>query len=1258
MRQEFADFSDAGVAPAGIIKMKTQFSNFIRRSLTGLFGPTLLALWLLSACGSDGGSPDAAIDVPGDVSDDAGDIVGTDTAPDGVDVQTDGVTDDNGQEPDTAVCQQSVALPKPARLWIGTEHAADRKFLASEVVIDNAGNLVGVDLEGNIVRQTYDGVISVWVPKAVKTARGLAFLSTGELVVADSGRGMLVKIYADGQVRTLVQHMDFPNGLDVDRDDTIYVSEASLGAITKVNPHTGATETLHVGMRVAPNGLAFSPDYQTLYIAGVGNGAIYAMDRDGDGAWGQLHKLAMIPGLEGVCAGKQLGDDCDLDGTSGTCHQRDDGGPDLYCVAKGPCFGLAEGDSCQGDWYAGLCTADDVGELYCRQVNACEDKAVDEECLEFGVYGTCQDDGAGGLFCRAAGACDEKVAGDACVEWDTPGFCTDDGTGYLYCRPVQPCDGKIAGDICDSSGQAGLCQDDGGGTLYCYVPGPCDGKAAGDNCEADGQAGICREDQWLQVYCRLPSVCDSLEMSAPCVENDVPGTCEDDGTGLLICMYVDPCSALSAGDLCLTSSGTAGECTEGWDFVSLYCTELSACHGLTPGAVCNDFSNTSGICTDDLNGGLSCQTTVTCSGATAQDACQDPYTGFAGSCVPTADGTGLYCTPINPCSGLNENDNCVVSNSPIWPRTTADRMVITPNRNGRCAVGTESILYCRPVGACEGLQAGAACTNGFGSTGKCMAMDDGSLYCRETGTPCQDLRPGDACKNTDGSDGFCVDDGSDYLQCVGTPPCEGLNAGDACTDLSGLDGTCVSGEYDVLTCHSNPGCLNKQEGADCKNVETTMPGTCITAAGGILLCQPTPPCADKTAGTECTAQDSMTGTCTDTGNGGELVCETSRVGGSLHGLNVDACGNIYVTDDQSDAIWRFSSDGKTATLVARTFHSPVSGAFWGRAGHGWKNSSLYLSVGGGAELLEIDLGIPGRRLVIPKGEPAKPEGLQEEPEIDCMSLPETPVATENLDAPRGYHDVAFDQEGYIVGYDGFNLIRVNHDGQVENYAMGLTGVQGMDWLPDGSLVVAADAGLVKIEPSGAQTVLASGVIAYGVTVGPDGKIYAGDNAKLYRVDPAAPVGTEAEVYLDPARNPSDSGTCLPRTITFDRDHSVMYIGGFGESVYVLSLDKDLNPIGSPRHFALVRSSSNFLDGQAIDACGNLYIPNFESSALYRVTPDGITKLYYQQDNVQYGHGVEWGSGIGGWKTDALYLPQPYSENHVIEISVGVVGGPK
>jgi hypothetical protein len=265
---------------------------------------------------------------------------------------------------------------------------------------------------------------------------------------------------------------------------------------------------------------------------------------------------------------------------------------------------------------------------------------------------------------------------------------------------------------------------------------------------------------------------------------------------------------------------------------------------------------------------------------------------------------------------------------------------------------------------------------------------------------------------------------------------------------------------------------------------------------------------------------------------------------------------------------------------------------------------------------------------------------------DCGALPTAPIAIEELVGPVGYHDVAFDGDGLIVGYDGYNLMKTTITGPPEVFVASLSYPQGLEYLPDGDLVAATyNNGLVRINPAGTVTTLAPSLNSvYGVTVGPDGMVYCADNTSLYRVDPSD--GTYEVIA---------SGISA-RGMDFSPDLTRMYItsaGGMGQ-IYVAYLDDDLNLIDTPSIFTTIPGGGTYLDGIRVDACDNLWVPNYNTSNLYRISTEGTVITYYDwPDLTNYGHGIKWGSGIGGWDDTSVYMPQPYGGYGVVRFEVGV-----
>jgi hypothetical protein len=122
----------------------------------------------------------------------------------------------------------------------------------------------------------------------------------------------------------------------------------------------------------------------------------------------------------------------------------------------------------------------------------------------------------------------------------------------------------------------------------------------------------------------------------------------------------------------------------------------------------------------------------------------------------------------------------------------------------------------------------------------------------------------------------------------------------------------------------------------------------------------------------------------------------------------------------------------------------------------------------------------------------------------------------------------------------------------------------------------------------------------------------------------------------------------------------MYIGTIAAGwdakspIYYVDLDASLLATGTPQ-LLVDGVGDGWHDGVAVDACGYMYVPDFWSSILFRVDPQGNFIVFHSwvADDNAYGHGAVFGNGIGGWREDAIYLPMPYDDDQVQEIVVGV-----
>ncbi|MCB9674031.1 MAG: SMP-30/gluconolactonase/LRE family protein [Alphaproteobacteria bacterium] len=266
------------------------------------------------------------------------------------------------------------------------------------------------------------------------------------------------------------------------------------------------------------------------------------------------------------------------------------------------------------------------------------------------------------------------------------------------------------------------------------------------------------------------------------------------------------------------------------------------------------------------------------------------------------------------------------------------------------------------------------------------------------------------------------------------------------------------------------------------------------------------------------------------------------------------------------------------------------------------------------------------------------------PVIDCTVLPGPPFDAAQLAAPRAYHGVAFDQQGRLVGSDGSNFVAATSPDDTTLLIPNAGYSEQIEFLPTGELITSTNGQIRKYTEGGGMQVLANQIDAYGVTIGPDGKIYTANNDRIHRIDP---VTGDVEVWLDFPPNIS------PKVLDFSVDHQTMYVGTLSDSgnVYAVSLDASFDPVGTPTFFA--STPGNWHDGLRVDACGRVYVAEYNTTALYMITPDGTSQTLLDYPFDLYGHGLNWGSGVGEWDDHTIYVPQPYDGNRVGKLHVGV-----
>jgi len=274
-------------------------------------------------------------------------------------------------------------------------------------------------------------------------------------------------------------------------------------------------------------------------------------------------------------------------------------------------------------------------------------------------------------------------------------------------------------------------------------------------------------------------------------------------------------------------------------------------------------------------------------------------------------------------------------------------------------------------------------------------------------------------------------------------------------------------------------------------------------------------------------------------------------------------------------------------------------------------------------------------------------------DFDCATIPEFPAAAVNLNAPRGYNDIVFDTNGAMIGSDEDQFWSATDADTATIYATGIGLVYKMGMLPTGEVVAARSngegGGVILVDPNGGKTVHAPGLNGYGLAIGNDGMIYLGTNYTG---------GAEAIIRIDPVTGDAtqivDCSDFPARAIAFNRDYSRLYFGTLsGNGVYGVDMDANLDPVGLPQ---LIRNVPDaWHDTLEVDACGQIYVGSVFSSSIFRINMDmSVTEIIDWNFN-SYGHGFEWGNGIGPWEEQTIYVTHPYIGSRVDAFDLGVPG---
>lgn len=289
------------------------------------------------------------------------------------------------------------------------------------------------------------------------------------------------------------------------------------------------------------------------------------------------------------------------------------------------------------------------------------------------------------------------------------------------------------------------------------------------------------------------------------------------------------------------------------------------------------------------------------------------------------------------------------------------------------------------------------------------------------------------------------------------------------------------------------------------------------------------------------------------------------------------------------------------------------------------------------------------------------------PPFDCDAIPELPLPFVEVRDVPGAEDLAFDALGNVVlairGANSLWLYPREGPGVLVHPNIGLVSTAGTAVLPDGDLVVSDEFSplIARVHPDDGQITMipyGAGAGCNGLTVGEDGMMYgASYSAGVLRIDPDTHE-YEQLFNLDGSFSGIDG-------ITFSDQFDFLY---FNEGEIFQAGDgrlfrghfdggplETVDDLGPPLH-----GTQGTVDGMTADICGNVYVvtsnvnsPTCAGSSVLRVNPDDEAELVTCLGTGAFTPGIEFGSGVGGWERDYLYVIDWHGS--IYEIAVEVPG---
>jgi sugar lactone lactonase YvrE len=219
----------------------------------------------------------------------------------------------------------------------------------------------------------------------------------------------------------------------------------------------------------------------------------------------------------------------------------------------------------------------------------------------------------------------------------------------------------------------------------------------------------------------------------------------------------------------------------------------------------------------------------------------------------------------------------------------------------------------------------------------------------------------------------------------------------------------------------------------------------------------------------------------------------------------------------------------------------------------------------------------------------------------------------------------------------------------ETIATSVPDLYGLRYLPNGNLVGAAygQARLVELSTGTVVDYVPGTGPVNGVQPDFEGRIWATNGSQVLRVD------------TTPLALPVVASATASNGVVYDPDRGQLFFTNYtGGIVMRIEIDTDGDAVGTPVEVSTI--SGAFLDGMALDVCGNLYVVDQGGNMIYRVFLDDAGDAEGAAEELLTGvtasniANAQFGVG-DGWDEQTLYAIGNPGELYAVE--VGVPGAP-